>query len=149
MSVTNADSAEVLDHQRERAVVLLATGMSLRESALSLDVSYTTVWRWTKEPLFAERLEIMRGAITDSGTRQLRTLVPDAIGVLMEVMNNPDARDGDRLTAAAHVLDRAGIIKGQALTVRAEQLDDLEVLGELAEAAGVDDIAQGDQEEPA
>ena len=149
MSATKTDSRGPINHQHERALVLLAHGASLREVGEALGVDHTTVWKWTRDPAFSERLETMRGAVTEHTLRDLRTLMPTATRRLSDILHDEEAKHHDVLTAIAMVYDRAGVIKGQALTVRAEQIDDTEVLGELAEAAGVGDVAQGDQEEPA
>ena len=48
---------------------------------------------------------------------RLADLVDPAITTLASVMVNKEAKDVDRLRAADSILDRAGVIRGQKITV--------------------------------
>lgn len=54
--------------------------------------------------------------VKDAARRRLPDLVPAAMRVMGDVLEDPDAKDADRLRAASEVLDRTGHSRGQSLT---------------------------------
>lgn len=133
---------------RQTVAAMVATGSSYRDVEAGTGVSKDTVARWMQDLEFRGMVEALQAGMKEAAMLRLQTLGPRAVEKVEQVMSEGD-RDETQLRAALSILDRIGIVPGQALTVRAEQIDDTEVLGELAEAAGVGDVAQGDQEEPA
>jgi len=99
---------------RGRALALLAGGRSDTEAAEALGVSRSTVWKWRTDPAFAVELEKVREKRIQDATARLDALVADAVEVLAIVLRDAEAPTMLRLRAAAEVLDRAGLLAGEA-----------------------------------
>lgn len=90
-----------LTTEQSAAVDLLASGKTISETAVALDVSRQTVSEWCRShagvqaELHARRQELWAGT-----TDRLRSLLPKALEVLAEEMEEGE----NRLLAAVHVL---------------------------------------------
>jgi hypothetical protein len=94
-----------LKPSQQRAIAALLSTRNVAEAAEKAQVGERTLYRWMGEaPFKLALLEAEAGAI-DAATRRLIGLQDSAIGVLEEVLNNPECFVWARLTAARSVLD--------------------------------------------
>ena len=87
------------DRQEEGVEALLAT-ISVGAAAQQIGVSRTTIYRWLKQPAFAERLREARHEAMRRGIHRLHQVAEEAAVVLHEIMVNPEAPAAARVTAA-------------------------------------------------
>jgi hypothetical protein len=86
-----------LDARHLLAVDLLAGGHPDGEVAAEVGVDRTTLWRWrTSDPAFRAELARRREELWRSSTDRLRALIPRALGVVEQAID-----DGDRGAALA------------------------------------------------
>lgn len=89
----------------------VARGESYKDAAQTAGVAYQTAMNWRRLP--GVRVELDRIAddriayARDSG----RLVLPKAIQVLIEIMENDEANDRDRISACKELLDRLGMPK--------------------------------------
>ena len=88
-----------------RAAVLLAGGLSLRQTAKRVKVGERTLYRWSRDPNFAAEVAQLRAAMLRRGAGQLARLIGRAVKTLKELLESDDERI--RLGAASRVLEQA------------------------------------------
>lgn len=93
-----------LNPQQRQAVLLLAQGMTGRETASRVGVTEETVSRWRSQPEFAASLNRCFGEAIEVVQNRLRSLAGDALGTIEEVMRDQDAPPAVRLSAATALL---------------------------------------------
>ena len=94
-----------LTPRQRRAIGCLLTARNTAEAARAAGLGRRTLCTWLEQPRFVAALTAAESAAIDAATRQLVGLADLAIETLRTVLENPDATDGVRLRAAAHVLD--------------------------------------------
>jgi Homeodomain-like domain len=93
-----------LTAQQELAVDLLATGKTITEAADSLGVTRQTVSEWRNQnPRFEAALNERRNELWLGMSDRLRALLPKALGILEQSVENGDVK------AAVVVLRAAGL----------------------------------------
>jgi hypothetical protein len=124
------DFTELTPHM-VRGLDLMVRGCSITQVALELGVNRTSVWRWTKEPIFAAALaEAQREVLDEARTRikLLATSAVEALAVTLAEADDPSAR----IRAATALLDRAGITTQIQASVSVNGNQSLaDVLGQL------------------
>jgi transcriptional regulator with XRE-family HTH domain len=111
-----------LTPQQVKAVQLLAKGHSQQEVADAIGVSRRTISRWLKAPEFKN---LSFGLVNQhvkpqpderssqrkrqSGSLSPEDLIQDALSAVRDILNDPEARTGDRIKAAALVGQWAGL----------------------------------------
>lgn len=101
----------VLSSQQLQAASLLAKGSTEAEAAKVAGVTLRTVQRWKLVPEFAQIISEVNSRAVEATieatatdiAEQIQALVPKAIGVLHEYLDNPECRASDRLRAV-HIL---------------------------------------------
>lgn len=88
-----------------RAAVLLAGGLSLRQTAKRVKVGERTLYRWSRDPNFAAEVAQLRAAMLRRGAGQLARLIGRAVKTLKELLESDDERI--QLGAASRVLEQA------------------------------------------
>lgn len=119
----------VRDHEnlttRERIIVeCLAKGLTVRKTAIEVGLSEKTIWlarqrQHVIDAIFRRQTELFE----TSGGHGLN-LMPNAIKVLDRIVNDPEARDSDKI-AAAKTLMHSSSAYSERLSVE-RQLRDLE-----------------------
>lgn len=95
----------ILTPQQEAAVVLLASGKNISDTAAALEVSRQAVSGWAnRNSAFIAALNLRRQELWSEVVDSLRCLIPQAI----EVLEN-ELKGKDPLAAAVHVLKASGI----------------------------------------
>ena len=122
----------------------VAQGDSYREAAETAGVAYSTAVNWRRIP--AVRIELEKIAddriayARDSG----RLVLPKAIQVLIEIMENPEAADRDRISACKELLDRLGMPKiAEVRTVEKTERTADDVLQDARNAIGALRVVPG------
>jgi putative ubiquitin-RnfH superfamily antitoxin RatB of RatAB toxin-antitoxin module len=94
-------------NERERIVVqMLAAGNTIRAAAIKAGVSEKTVYnyrqrRHVQDAIYASQIETFEGK--GNGAE----LLPEVVGVLREIVNDPEARAADRIQASRTLIQSA------------------------------------------
>lgn len=104
--------------------MLLAQGKTVREVARRLHVSEKTVWNYRQKPAVQKVIRDTQIEFSDMGGGLAMTVIPDAIGVLQEILNDPDTRAADRIAAARTLMAGSAAFQERKLLER--QISDLE-----------------------
>ena len=92
---------------KEKAALLIATGLTATEAARQLGVNRATVGRWQKTPEFQDALDRLRHEAREAVFASFRHLASKSFDALAEIINNPNAADCDRIKAAELILNHA------------------------------------------
>lgn len=94
---------ETLQEKRALAIKFLCDGYKVQDISKQIGISVAQLRQWNKEPAFLKDRYV---------EMQLRMgeMAQEALETLREVMNDKEARAGDRVKAAAEVLDRSGFV---------------------------------------
>jgi hypothetical protein len=103
---TNPDTPDrTLSPQQETAVDLLASGKTVTDTAITIDVTRQTVSEWLNHhPGFQAALNSRRQELWEGMTDTLRGLLPKALDVLARELEGETP-----LPAAVHVLKACGL----------------------------------------
>lgn len=94
--------------EKERvAVDLLARGKTCREVARALEISERCLYTWRKRPAVQRAIFDLQREFADESGAQGLTVMPAAILTLTEIMNDPNARAADRISASRALLNGA------------------------------------------
>ena len=108
--------------EQATAVDLLASGKTISETAVAMDVSRQTVSEWCKSyPGVQAELNARRQELWSGTTDRLRSLLPKALEVLAE-----ELKGENRLHAAVHVL-KACRLYGAELSTGSTDAEEIEV----------------------
>lgn len=111
--------------ERQRlAAGYLASGKTNREVARLLGVSERTIWGYRKRPAVQRAILAAQNDIMELSGAQNLTLIPDAIQCLRDIINDPEARDSDKIAASRALMSGANSFSERRLLER--QLADLE-----------------------
>ncbi len=108
--------------KRARAVEDLINGEPPGVIAERYGVNRATISRWHTPEVHAER-DKRRAELIAASRARLAGMVGRAIDALDEIANDPAAPPPARVAAANSILDRAGAIKVDEITVRVEEAD--------------------------
>jgi hypothetical protein len=104
---TSANSA--ISEAQNRAIAMAALGETGRDIANALGVNESTVSRWKQTPEFQAGVNAIQHQGREVAIAKLRILAEKAVNTIEDVMVSPSSPPGDRLKAAAIVLDRLGL----------------------------------------
>jgi len=141
--------------KRTRAVEDLIEGIAPSLIAERYGVTRATVSGWHTPEVHAER-DKRRTELIAASRARLAGMVGRAIDALDEIANDPAAPPPARVAAANSILDRAGAIKVDEITVRVEESDAgsvaaglLAILGRAqAELGSLPDVVDADPSDP-
>lgn len=108
---------EKLSRKQEQAIAALLTAPSITEAAQQTGIGEQTLFRWLKDPAFAEAYRQARRQVVQQAITQLQAACGEAVENLRVIMGNPEAPASARVSAARTVLEMA---------VKAVELEDLE-----------------------
>ena len=100
-----SDNVTLTSNQR-RALAALLAHPTITAAATACGLTERTLYRYMDLEPFRAALAGREGAIIDAATRRLLALAGDAVNVLRDVMNDPNASHYERLRAADLVLAR-------------------------------------------
>ena len=111
--------------ERERtAALLLAQGKTNRAVAQKLGVTEKTIWNYRQKPEVQKVIRDTQMEFAELSGSMAVTVVPEAIAVLQEILNDPDSRAADRIQAARTLMSGSAAFQERKLLER--QINDLE-----------------------
>ena len=115
----------VMVKERERtAALLLAQGKTNRAVAQKLGVTEKTIWNYRQKPAVQKIIRDTQEEFAELSGSMAVTVVPEAIAVLQEILNDPDSRAADRIQAARTLMSGSAAFQERKLLER--QINDLE-----------------------
>ena len=125
MSRTPAIPRVAMVKERERtAALLLAQGKTIRAVAQKLGVTEKTIWNYRQKPAVQQIIRQTQEEFAEMSGSMAVTVVPEAICVLQEILNDPDTRASDRIQAARTLMSGSQAFQERKLLER--QINDLE-----------------------
>ena len=97
-----------LSPKQQKAITLLASGTSKRETAEAVGVTPQTISEWHRNPDFQAARNALQRDQLDAARTHLQALAKDAASTLSDVMRNADSHE-TRRRAALDVLEMAGL----------------------------------------
>jgi len=126
------DPRDGLTPRQRLAVDLLAKGHTCRHVARELGVTERTIHTYRKKPAVMRAvLRAQEDYMSEGGGRGVSS-VPEAVQTLTDIMNDPQARDSDRIAASRALMNGAAAYQERKVLER--KLRDLETL--LVELTG-------------
>jgi DNA-binding CsgD family transcriptional regulator len=110
-----------LSEKQNRALDLLAEGMSDTEVATVINIDRRTIYRWRRRPAFRRELQRLRTELREVATDRLHLLLPAAFEVLTRQMADPA---NARAYKAAALVIRSVIGNSLTRTPRSERSGD-------------------------
>lgn len=125
MAKVDALPRAVMVKERERtAALLLAQGKTNRAVAQKLGVTEKTIWNYRQKAGVQKIIRDTQAEFADMSGSMAVTVVPEAICVLQEILNDPDSRASDRIQAARTLMSGSQAFQERKLLER--QINDLE-----------------------
>jgi hypothetical protein len=106
-----------LEKKREQAIAALLTTDTVCAAAAQIGVSERTLLRWLQEEAFQRAYRDARRQVVQHAIVRMQRCTGEAVDALSDVMTNPEASAGARVSAARSVLQFA---------MQAVQSEDLE-----------------------
>ncbi len=114
-----------LSPEQAKAASALARGLSQERAGQEAGVTRRTVIRWSKDPAFQREVNRLKLEIKEVKVEtverivreeeiSLSSLLPKALGVLQQILDDPDSRSSDRLKAVSLVGAWAGVAVAQS-----------------------------------
>ena len=96
-----------LNERQRIAANYLARGTTIRETARKIGVSEKSVYLWRQRPAVQQAIaRIQQELLSETGGMNIST-IPDAIKLLDSIINDPEARNTDRIAAARTLMSGA------------------------------------------
>jgi transposase-like protein len=113
-----------LNERQRIAANYLARGTTIRETARKIGVSEKSVYLWRQRPAVQQAIaRIQQELLSETGGMNIST-IPDAIKLLDSIINDPEARNTDRIAAARTLMSGAQAYQERKILER--QINDLE-----------------------
>ena len=98
------DGSGVVTGEQEKAILALIEQPTVPKAAEVAGVAISTIYRWLKEPVFAEAYREARRESFRHAISLTQRYAPAAIQTLMKVMQDPGAAHTAKVTAATALL---------------------------------------------
>lgn len=116
---------EKLPRKQAQAIVALLSSPTMAQAAEIAGVGVSTLIRWQKNPNFAEAYRTARREVVAQATGKLSQICAEAVGVLQDVMRNPQTPAASRVMAARSVIDYAfRAVEFEDLSARVEAIEE-------------------------
>ena len=113
-----------LNERQRIAANYLARGTTIRETARKIGVSEKSVYLWRQRTAVQQAIaRIQQELLSETGGMNIST-IPDAIKLLDSIINDPEARNTDRIAAARTLMSGAQAYQERKILER--QINDLE-----------------------
>lgn len=113
-----------LNERQRIAANYLARGTTIRETARKIGVSEKSVYLWRQRTAVQQAIaRIQQELLSETGGMNIST-IPDAIKLLDTIINDPEARNTDRIAAARTLMSGAQAYQERKILER--QINDLE-----------------------
>jgi transposase-like protein len=113
-----------LTERQRLAVHYLSQGKTIREVSRLLGVSEKTIYLYRQKPAVQRAILYAQQDMMEMSAARNITTVPDAIQTLTDIVNDPEARDSDRIAASRALISGANALAERRILER--QLGDLE-----------------------
>lgn len=113
-----------ITQKQSRFILELLTSKSVLEAGQRCGIGEKTAYRWIKLPQVQNALMEAENRLIFEAMRRLLGLQNTAIETLREIMENPQAKDGDRLRAVQTVFEYA--LKMREMVMLDQRITDLE-----------------------
>jgi hypothetical protein len=120
------DPRDGLTPRQRLAVDLLARGHTCRHVARELGVTERTIHTYRKKPAVMTAVLRAQEDYMSEGGGQGVSSVPEAVQTLTKIMNDPQARDSDRIAASRALMN--GAVAYQERKMLERKIRDLEAL---------------------
>lgn len=104
MADIGSEKTRITPSQR-RAIAALLTSRTVGAAAQAAKVGERTLYRWLADPVFRVALAEAENAVIDEATRRLIAGQGQALDVLENIRDKPDAKDSDRRLTVVAWLD--------------------------------------------
>lgn len=118
------DEIDGLPENQRKALAALLTSRTHKEAACKCGLSESTVWRYLRDPAFAEHYRAARRVVVDQAVYTLQAEASDAAAVLRDVAQDKAAPPAARVAAARVIVGLA--FKGLELGDLQERITSLE-----------------------
>lgn len=114
---------DFLDGNRNTALCLLASGCSKSEASRQSGIPLPTINRWSKEPLFKQKLRQAVASVYDSTIAELVSSSHSAARELKRIIEDPDTSSRVKISAISVLFSHAEKAKISLLEDRLEALE--------------------------
>lgn len=102
-----------LTPKQRAAIAALLAGETYGAAATAAQISPKTLFRWRADPVFVAELRAGQAELIRAATAALASAAHPAVNVLRAILEDPDARPGERIRAAAVILEQLLRLKEQ------------------------------------
>jgi|GEM_PF-5401486 len=114
----------ILKERERTAALLLAQGKTNRAVAAKLGVTEKTIWNYRQKPAVQRVIRETQEEFADMSGSMAVTVIPEAIAMLQGILNDPDARDSDKIQAARTLMTGSAAFQERKMLER--QISNLE-----------------------
>ena len=114
----------ILKERERTAALLLAQGKTNRAVAAKLGVTEKTIWNYRQKPAVQRVIRETQEEFADMSGSMAVTVIPEAIAMLQGILNDPDARDSDKIQAARTLMTGSAAFQERKMLER--QITNLE-----------------------
>lgn len=137
------DEIDSLPENQRAALTALLASRTHKEAAGKCGLSEATIWRYLRDPAFAEHYRRARRVVVDQAVYTLQAEASDAAAVLRDVAQDKQAPAAARVAAARVIVGLA--FKGLELGDLQDRIVSLEAY--IKQKADEDALKRGDEEE--
>ena len=106
------DENDIPEHKtlsivQRKAAYLLGSGYSYRQTARTLEISTSTIYRWLHDPDFASQIDALLAEIMREFQADVLNRLKATPRVLSAIIKNPEAKAADRIAAFCALRDTA------------------------------------------
>ncbi len=113
-----------LPAKQELAISAVISHPTLKEAALAVGISETTLWRYMQDEAFSRKLRQARRDAVSHAVLRLQRASSDAVKVLSDLMMKDDAPAAARISAARTIIDYSmRAVENDELQTRIESLE--------------------------
>lgn len=114
-----------MTEQQERFAIEYAQGNSATQSAKNAGYSEEHAgnqgYRLTKNDEVMKKVEEVKSQMAEDLRSRMAQEASSAFNVLVEIMNNDEAKDSDRIKCAVDLLDRAGYVAEKKVEIKTNE----------------------------
>ena len=97
-------TTDVIGSDQEKAIIALVNEPTVKKAADSLGINESTIYRWMKEPAFAQAYREARRENFRHAIALTQRYAPAAVQTLMKVMQDPGSAHASKVSAATALL---------------------------------------------
>lgn len=113
------------ERRRDAVIEGLLSGLDIQDAAKNANVAPRTVYTWTRQESFRQRLEQGREIMFERNVSQLADLAGGVIRRMRQIIDNDEASPAHWLRTAEIVLREGRASEAQAIRERMDQIEEL------------------------